>query len=109
MPAIDLLTADEAANLLRISRRTSDNHVARGDIAYIAVGLGLKRVRRRFSPEDLVRFRDSQRRVDWPSEITTGRSRISMSAKYEAIDFKALLKERRAARRVSRKSECEEG
>ncbi|MCJ2140265.1 helix-turn-helix domain-containing protein [Methylobacterium sp. E-066] len=35
MPAIDLLTADEAANLLRISRRTFDGHVARGDIAYI--------------------------------------------------------------------------
>jgi len=39
MPAIDPLAADEAANLLRISRRTFDGHVARGDIAYIAVGL----------------------------------------------------------------------
>ncbi|SFL82258.1 hypothetical protein SAMN05192568_1011142 [Methylobacterium pseudosasicola] len=31
MLAIDLLTADEAANLLRISHRTFDGRVARGD------------------------------------------------------------------------------
>ncbi len=32
-------------------RRTFDGHVARGDIAYIAVGLGLQRLRKRFDPE----------------------------------------------------------
>ncbi|WP_187193476.1 MULTISPECIES: hypothetical protein [unclassified Methylobacterium] len=39
MTESDLPTADEAAKLPRISRRTFDGHVARGDITYIAVGL----------------------------------------------------------------------
>ncbi len=39
MPETDLLTADEAAKLLRIGHRTFDGHVARGYIAHIAVGL----------------------------------------------------------------------
>jgi hypothetical protein len=51
-------TADEADRLLRIGRHTFDAHVARGDIAYIAVGMGLKRLRKRFDPEDIKRFRD---------------------------------------------------
>jgi hypothetical protein len=64
MPEPNLLTAGEVAQMLRTGRRTFDGHVARGDIAYIAVGLGLKRVRKRFDPEDIARFRERQRRVE---------------------------------------------
>ena len=99
----DLLTGDEAAKLLRISRRTFDGHVDRGDIAYIAVGLGLQRVRKRFDPEDIAQFRERQRRVECPSAPTQSRRRAP-AAPAEAIDFKALLKERRDARRVARAS-----
>ena len=97
----DLLTADEAAKLLRIGRRTFDGHVARGDIAYIAVGLGDKRVRKRFAPEDIARFRERQRRLECPPEAT-GNRRFKEPAKPEVIDFEALLQERRAARRAAR-------
>ncbi|KAA0122848.1 DNA-binding protein [Methylobacterium sp. P1-11] len=94
----DLLTADEAAKLLRIGRWTFDDHVARGDIAYIAVGLGEKRIRKRFDPEDIARFREQQRRVECPPQPTQGRRRAAKLPESEIIDFKALLAERRAKR-----------
>lgn len=75
MTESDLLTADEAAKLLRISHLLFDDHLARGDIAYIAVGRGEKLVRKRFDPEDIFRFRDRQRRLECPPEVTPGRSR----------------------------------
>lgn len=104
MPETDLLTADEAAKMLRIGRRTFDGHVARGDIAYIAVGLGEKRVRKRFDPEDIAKFRERQRRVESQSEVTPNRRRTTEAPAVEIIDFKALLEERRAERRAARKA-----
>ncbi|MEL6059462.1 hypothetical protein [Methylobacterium sp. DCY52] len=55
-PQAKKLLADEAAKLLRIGQRTFDGHVARGDIAYIAIGLGEKRIRKQFDPEDIAQF-----------------------------------------------------
>lgn len=101
----DLLTADEAAKLLRIGRRTFDGHVARGDIAYIAVGLGEKRVRKRFDPEDIARFRERQRRVECPPKPTRSRRRAPAPPVPKVIDFKALLKDLRAEKRVARKAQ----
>ncbi len=100
----DLLTADEAAKLLRIGRRTFEGHVARGGIAYIVVGLGLKRVRKRFAPEDIARFRDGQRRVECRPTIAPNQSRAPAAAKPEIIDFRALLEQRRAKRRAIREA-----
>lgn len=104
MTESDLLTADEAAKLLRIGRRTFDGHVARGDIAYIVVGLGLKRVRKRFDPEDIARFRERQRRVERPLEPTRNRRRALVVPAREVIDFKALLVDLRAQRRAARET-----
>ncbi|MCJ2086237.1 helix-turn-helix domain-containing protein [Methylobacterium sp. E-005] len=100
----DLLTADEAAKLLRIGRRTFDGHVARGDIAYIAVGLGEKRIRKRFDLKDIARFRERQRRVEDPPQAMPSRKRTKEASVVETIDFKALLEERRAARRAAREA-----
>ena len=99
----DLLTADEAAKLLRISRRTFDGHVARCEMAYIAVGLGLQRVRKRFDPEDIARFREKQRRVECPPEPPQSRRRAPATPT-EAAEFKALSEERRDARRAAQTS-----
>ena len=85
-----LLTADEAAKLLRIGRRTFDGHVARGEIAYIAVGLGMKRVRKRFDPEDISRFRERQRRIERPPEGAPGRRGTKEVSAAGTIDFRAL-------------------
>ena len=104
MPEPDLLTADEAAKLLRIGRRTFDGHVARGDIAYIAVGLGLQRIRKRFDPEDIARFRERQKRVERPLEPTRNRRRGRAATEWEIVDFKAVLEERRAERRAAREA-----
>ncbi|WCS28864.1 helix-turn-helix domain-containing protein (plasmid) [Methylobacterium sp. NMS14P] len=104
MPEPDLLTADEAAKLLRIGRRTFDGHVARGDIAYIAVGLGLQRVRKRFDPEDIARFREQQRRVERPPKATPSRRRTKKAPVVEIIDFKTLLKDLRAERKAAREA-----
>ena len=100
----DLLTADEAAKLLRIGRRTFDGHVARGDIAYIAVGLGLQRVCKRFDPADIDRFRDRQRRAERPPELTRNRRRLQGPPAVQIVDFRALLEERRAERRAAREA-----
>lgn len=102
----DLLTADEAAKLLRIGRRTFDAHVARGDIAYIAVGMGLKRTRKRFEPESLARFRERQRRVECPPALSRERGRAP--ALDESIDFAALLRERRAQKQAARQRALKE-
>ncbi|MCJ2023126.1 helix-turn-helix domain-containing protein [Methylobacterium sp. J-067] len=97
----NLFTANEAAKLLRVGRRAFDAHVARGDIAYIAVGMGLKRIRKRFDPEDLARFRERQRRVECPSDPSQSKARASAS-KSEGTDFAAILRERRAEKRATR-------
>ncbi|MEH3062360.1 MAG: helix-turn-helix domain-containing protein [Methylobacterium radiotolerans] len=99
----DLLTADEAAKLLRIGRRTFDGHVARGDIAYIVVGLGEKRIRKRFDPADIAWFREQQRRVESPPQVAPSRGR-DRAAAVEIVDFRALLEQRRAERRAARKA-----
>ncbi len=97
-----LLTADEAAKLLRISRRIFDGHVARGDIAHIAIGLGLMRARKRFATDDIARFRERQRRVECLPEPTRVGRRTAGLPQHGTIDFEALLEERRAVRRMAR-------
>lgn len=105
MTESDLLTADEAAQRLRIGRRTFDGHVRRGDIHYIAVGLGEKRIRKRFDPADIDRFRDSQRRAECPSLSVPARTRTRMTSESMVVDFQGLLEQRRAERRNARKTE----
>jgi excisionase family DNA binding protein len=107
MPLSTLLTADEAAELLRIGRRTFDAHVARGDIPYIAVGVGLKRTRKRFEPEDLARFRERQRRVECSPDPIPSRPR-TVGQQSESIDFAAILRERRAEKRAAREKALKE-
>ena len=104
MKESDLLTAEEAASLLRIGRRTFDAHVARGDIHYIAIGLGQKRTRKRFDPADIDRFRENQRRAACPSSNAQDRRRTPTTSGSGAVDFRAILEQRRAEKRNARKS-----
>jgi hypothetical protein len=85
-------------------RRTFEGHVAQGDVAYTAVGLGLQRVRKRFDPKDIARFRERQRRVGCLPEPTRNRARAPASSAPEVIDFKALLRNLRAEKRATRES-----
>ena len=47
-----LLDADTAAALLGISQKTLRAHVQAGELAYISLGKGLRRVRRMFDVAD---------------------------------------------------------
>jgi hypothetical protein len=68
--------------------RTFDARVALGDIASIAVGMGLKRVRKRFDPEDIKRFRDRQRRVEYqPDPMLAGH--VQWSTEGDSIDSRS--------------------
>ncbi len=104
MTESDLLTPDEAAARLRISRRTLDGHVASGAIRYVSVGLGLKRSRKRFDPADLETFRESQKRAECPSTNVRARKRTPMIFGTGVLDFRALLAQRREEKRNARKS-----
>ncbi|WP_424974841.1 helix-turn-helix domain-containing protein [Methylobacterium brachiatum] len=104
MTESDLLTPSEAAARLRISRRTLDGHVASGGIRYISVGLGLKRKRIRFDPADLESFLERQKRAECPSTNVRARRLTRTISASGAIDFQALLEQRRAERRSARKS-----
>ncbi len=64
------------------------------------------RIRKRFDPEDIARFREQSRNGrECPPEFTRGRRRVPEVPAQEIIDFKALLVKLRAARRSARHSD----
>ncbi|TFZ59352.1 DNA-binding protein [Methylorubrum sp. Q1] len=89
---------EQTAQYLGVSKRTLHSLVSNGLISYIAVGLGLKRRRKMFDPEDLARFRERQRRTECPSTSGPGRRRGPTTSSSEVVDFQALRAQRRAAR-----------
>jgi excisionase family DNA binding protein len=62
-----LLTLEEAAERLGVCKRTLDRHVANGDLAYIVMGSGRQRLRRKIHPKDLENFIETRRRFDCQS------------------------------------------
>ena len=90
-----LLTPKEAAARLAITVDQLHQLVSDGEIAYIAVGRGQKRPRRRFTDADLEAFIERRRRRDvfLPPSPKTRRITTSTSGS-EVVGFAAL----RAAR-----------
>lgn len=68
-----LLTPDEVIKILGIDKKTLAGHVASGDIAYIAIGHGTVRQRRRFTEKDVQAFIDKRRTINAPPEPRTRR------------------------------------
>jgi excisionase family DNA binding protein len=100
-----LLTMNEAATQLGISTRTLRGHVKMGEIAYIALGHGVKRVRRMFDESDLEAFKERRRRVDPCPSISPKTRRSSTSTSGGQVsDFTALRNARRAAKQRGAKS-----
>lgn len=62
-----LLTINEAAARLGVCKRTVDRHVANGELAYIVMGSGRQRLRRKIHPADLENFIETRRRFDCQS------------------------------------------
>jgi len=97
-----LKTAERAAAKLGCSIKTLNAHVAAGDLRYVSIGKGTKRLRRMYADTDLDEFITNQTRKDVPcpstrTETVARRTSISTS-KCEVIGFTARRNARRAAK-----------
>src|SRR4051812_33057765 len=97
-----LLTLDEAASELTICKRTLMQHIASGELPYIATGNGRQRLQRKIVPADLRNFIDKRRRVECPS-ISPARNRrtITSTSKLAATGFMAQRNARLSEKRIS--------
>ena len=68
-----LMTMEEAAAYLHIAPRTLRDHIARGEIRYVAVGGGRGRPRKLFTEDDIQDFVRRQSRMQ-PCPSTAGRA-----------------------------------
>ena len=68
-----LLTPDEVIKILGIDKKTLAGHVAAGDIAFIAIGRGTVRQRRRFTEKDVQAFIDKRRTINAPPQARARR------------------------------------
>lgn len=63
MPLEKLLSMQEAADTLGVTKKTLLEHVKQGRIAFVNLGTGSERVSRKFRPSDLAAFVQAQRQV----------------------------------------------
>lgn len=93
---LDLLTPAQAADLLNISTKTLRAHVKAGEIAFITVGLGVKRQRMVFSQQDILDFINRHRiRQSPPTSAKQARSTLFISDS-TVVGFTALRAQRDA-------------
>lgn len=71
-----VLNPARAAALLGMSPRTLRAHVRAGNIACVRLGLGERRPRRGFLPDDLIAFMARLRRTECPTEGTHRTARV---------------------------------
>jgi hypothetical protein len=75
----------DAARRLDMSETTLRGHVRAGDIAYVAIGLGKKRKRIKFTPDDIEAFKREQRRREIaPCQSTSPRA-VGSSARGSSL------------------------
>jgi excisionase family DNA binding protein len=98
-----LLTEEQAANRLGCSVKTLRSHAAAGDLRYVQVGRGSKRIRRKFTIADIDAFVASQTRTEvpqsCPSAKTTVRRIGGSTSNIVAIGFSAQPKPQPGAKR----------
>ncbi len=89
-----LLTILEVANKLDVCKRTVDRHIRNGDLAYIVMGSGRQRLRRKIHPRDLENFVETRRRFDYQStsqQKVPSTHTISKSVKFGSPVLQAAL------------------
>ncbi len=95
MPLEKLLSMQEAADTLNVTKKTLLELVQQGKIAFVNVGTGTERVSRKFRPSDLNRFIQAQLTVCQPPsrniERVKGRRRNTSSAAAEGGGVRAIL------------------
>ena len=99
-PPDGLKTAAEAAAKLGCSVKTLNAHVDAGELHYVSIGKGKKRMRRMFKDADLDEFITNQTRKDSPCPSIASRGRRSSTtiSGGEVVAFTALRKRPRGAK-----------
>jgi hypothetical protein len=99
-PPDGLRTPAEAAAKLGCSIKTLNAHVAAGDLRYVIIGKGKKRVRRMYADADLDEFIANQTRkaMPCPSAATRGRHSGNTASKSEIVSFSEVQRRRRSAK-----------
>lgn len=75
MPLEKLLSMQEAADTLDVTKKTLLELVRQGKIAFVNVGTGTERVSRKFRPSDLARFIQAHLTVCQPPSHDTGHAK----------------------------------
>jgi hypothetical protein len=99
-PPDGLRTKAAAAAKLGCSIKTLNGHVDAGELRYVVIGHGKKRVRRMFADVDLDEFIANQTRKDspCPSDATHARRSGNTTFKSEIIAFSEVRKRRPGAK-----------
>jgi hypothetical protein len=96
------LPLQETAALLGMDAKTLRGHVEKGNIRFVAVGLGTLKLRREFRLADVLEFLERMSRRECPStSVKTRRSTTSTSSS-EVVGFTALREKLIAERQRSR-------
>src|SRR5262245_43618690 len=103
MPDSDLrlLTAREVAELLRVKPRQLLAFCRSGELSYVNMGRGRRKVRRMFESSDVEKFIARRRRTEqWQRDLSAAKARRSgtTDSKSGAVDFVARLKQRQSGR-----------
>ena len=104
-----LLTPKEAAARLAITLEQLTALVFDGEIAYIAIGRGQKRPRRRFTEADIEEFIERRRRREMPFHATlhAHRSRRRSAETAEPVGFMARLAAERERKSLNKAAELQ--
>ena len=93
------LTFKETARLLGIDQKTLRGHVRAGNIRFITIGLGMTKLRREFTLNDILEFVEQMRRRECPSTSDPTRRSTTMTSSGDILGFTArrakLIVERR--------------
>lgn len=93
-----LLTMKQAAEALAISVRHLINLSEDGEIPFVNVGRGTRKIRR-YDPADIEAFKNQRKVYREPNDGARNLHRSSSKSLHTVVDFRALLEEHRANRK----------
>lgn len=100
---MNLLTPEQAAEALSISVRHLLHLTEDGEIAFVNVGRGMRKIRR-YDPVDIQAFIESGKVTEAPREasVSARTSKRERFEQYTPLDFKALREEIRQKKKDER-------
>ncbi|MAU19183.1 MAG: DNA-binding protein [Martelella sp.] len=98
-----LLTADQAASYLNISKKQLAHLTQAGSLRWINIGLGEKRPTRRYTRADLDEFIDARRRECQSTSDQARRHTLTTSSS-GVVDFRGKLAQLRSGKQSASKT-----